>query len=71
MGIFKRRVPRHYIPIHPDNVTTKDWIVLLEAGTMVGRSAENPRGHGHVGKENRHEVQHFLAQRTFPGFGRL
>jgi hypothetical protein len=43
MGIFKRKVPRHYIPIHPDNVTTKDWIVLLEAGTIVGRSAEKLR----------------------------
>jgi hypothetical protein len=36
MGIFKRHVPRHYIPIHRDNVTSKDWIVLLEAGTVVG-----------------------------------
>jgi hypothetical protein len=43
MGIFKRKVPRHYIPIHPDNVTTKDWVVLLEAGTIVGRSAEKLR----------------------------
>jgi hypothetical protein len=43
MGIFKRKVPRHYIPIHPDNVTTKDWIVLLEAGTIVGRSTEKLR----------------------------
>jgi hypothetical protein len=36
MGLFKRNVPRHYIPIHQDNVTSKDWIVLLEAGTVVG-----------------------------------
>jgi hypothetical protein len=43
MGIFKRKVPRHYIPIHPDNVTTKDWVVLLEAGTIVGRSVEKLR----------------------------
>jgi hypothetical protein len=43
MGIFKRKVPRHYIPIHPDNITTKDWIVLLEAGTIVGRSTEKLR----------------------------
>jgi hypothetical protein len=43
MGIFKRKVPLHYIPIHPDNITTKDWIVLLEAGTIVGRSAEKLR----------------------------
>jgi hypothetical protein len=43
MGIFKRKVPRHYIPIHPDNITTKDWIVLLEAGTIVGRSVDKLR----------------------------
>ena len=43
MGIFNRTVPRHYIPIHPDNIATKDWIVLLEAGTIVGRSAEKLR----------------------------
>jgi hypothetical protein len=43
MGIFRRKVPRHYIPIHPDNIATKDWIVLLEAGTIVGCSAEKLR----------------------------
>jgi hypothetical protein len=43
MGIFKRKVPRHYIQIHPDNIATKDWIVLLEAGTIVGRPAEKLR----------------------------
>ncbi len=35
MGVFKRKVPRHYIPIHPDNIASRDWIVLLEAGTIV------------------------------------
>jgi hypothetical protein len=43
MGIFKRKVPRHYIQIHPDNIATKDWIVLLEAGTIVGRPAAKLR----------------------------
>ena len=43
MGLFKRNVPRHYVPIHPDNVNSKDWIVLLEAGTIVGRSDEKLR----------------------------
>lgn len=43
MGIFKRKVPRHYIQINPDNIATKDWIVLLEAGTIVGRPAEKLR----------------------------
>jgi hypothetical protein len=43
MGIINRKVPRHYTPIHPDNIATKDWIVLLEAGTTVGRSDEKLR----------------------------
>jgi hypothetical protein len=43
MGIFRRKVPSYYIPIHPDNIGKKDWIVLLEAGTIVGPSAEKLR----------------------------
>jgi hypothetical protein len=43
MGIFRRKVPSYYIPIHPDNVGKKDWIILLEAGTIVGHSAEKLR----------------------------
>jgi hypothetical protein len=44
MGIFRRKVPRHFIPIHPDNIASKDWIILLEAGTIVsGHSADKLR----------------------------
>jgi hypothetical protein len=43
MGIFRRTVPSHYIWIHPDNVAKNDWIILLEAGTIVGPSAEKIR----------------------------
>ena len=43
MGLFRRNVPIHYIPVHPDNITKKDWIILLEAGTIVGPSAEKLR----------------------------
>ena len=43
MGIFRRKVPIHYIPVHQDNIKNKDWIILLEAGTMVGPSAEKLR----------------------------
>jgi hypothetical protein len=38
MGIFRRIVPSHFIPIHRDNATNKDWIVVLEASTIVGPS---------------------------------
>lgn len=40
MGIFNRKVPRHYVPIHADNVASKDWVVLLEVGTIVGHSID-------------------------------
>ena len=43
MGIFRRNVPNHYIPIHPDNIEKKDWIILLGAGTIVGPSSEKLR----------------------------
>jgi hypothetical protein len=43
MGVFNREVPHDYIPIHPDNIGTKNWIILLEAGTIVGSKAEKLR----------------------------
>jgi len=43
MGIFQRKVPSNYIPIHPDNVRKKDWVILLEAGTVIGPSADKLR----------------------------
>ena len=43
MGLFRRRVPHHYIRVHPDNVTKSDWIILLEAGTIVGPTPEKLR----------------------------
>jgi hypothetical protein len=38
MQMFQRKVPNHFIRINPDNATNKDWMVLLEAGTIVGPS---------------------------------
>ena len=39
MGVFRRKVPTHYVPVHPDNIGKNDWIILLEAGTIVGPTA--------------------------------
>ncbi len=36
--MFRRKVPSHFIPIHPDNAASKDWIIVLEAGTIIGPS---------------------------------
>jgi hypothetical protein len=43
MGIFRRKVPHHFIPVHPANTAGKDWIVILEAGTIVGPSPSKLR----------------------------
>jgi len=43
MGIVRRKVPHHFIPIHPDNIGTKNWLILLEAGTIIGPKAEKLR----------------------------
>src|SRR6516164_6278828 len=43
MGVFRRKVPTHCVPVHPDNIRENDWIILLEAGTIVGASAEKLR----------------------------
>ena len=43
MSILRRKMPSHFIPIHPDNVNKNDWIILLEAGTIVGRSGNKLR----------------------------
>lgn len=38
-----RKIPTHLIPIHPDNAANSDWIVLLEANTVVGPSGAKLR----------------------------
>ena len=43
MGIFRRKVPMHYVRIHPDNLGKNDWIIVLEAWTIVGPSPERLR----------------------------
>ncbi len=43
MGFLRRKVPSHLIALHPDNVASKDWVILLEAGTIVGPSPERLR----------------------------
>ena len=43
MGILRRKAPAHLIPVHRDNAAKKDWIILLEAGTIVGPSPERLR----------------------------
>jgi hypothetical protein len=43
MGLFRRKVPSQLVRVHPDNVRSKDWLILLEAGTIIGPSPERLR----------------------------
>jgi hypothetical protein len=43
MSIFSRHNRRHLVPLHCDNARSKDWIILLEANTIVGPSQESFR----------------------------
>ena len=43
MGLFRRKTRSHLISIHPHNVGSKNWVILLEAGTIVGPSPEKLR----------------------------
>ena len=43
MGIFRKRSSRHLIPVSSDNVASNDWVILLEAGTIVGPSPSRLR----------------------------
>jgi len=43
MSIFSRRKRRQLLPLHEDNARSADWIILLEANTIVGPSAESFR----------------------------
>ena len=43
VGFFRMKISNDMVPIHPDNVANKDWIVLLEASTIIGPSPERIR----------------------------
>jgi hypothetical protein len=43
MALFRRKPPAHFVPVHPDNARKKDWIILLEAGTIVGKPRDKLR----------------------------
>jgi hypothetical protein len=43
MALFHKKPPGHFIPIHPDSARKKDWIVLLEAATIVGTPRDKLR----------------------------
>ena len=43
MGLFRTKLPSHLIPVNPQYATSNDWVILLEAGTIIGPSPERLR----------------------------
>ena len=43
MGLFSTSMPSQLIPINPANARNDDWVILIEAGTIVGPSTERIR----------------------------
>ena len=43
MGLIRKNPVNDLVPIHPDNTSNKDWVILLEAGTITGPSPQRIR----------------------------
>ena len=43
MAVFRRKAATHLILVSPDNAVSNDWVILLEAGTIVGTSPDKLR----------------------------
>ena len=43
MGLFRKNLVNDLVPIDPDNTSNKDWVILLEAGTITGPSPQRIR----------------------------
>jgi hypothetical protein len=38
VGVFRKKTSNDLVPIHPDNISSNDWMILLEVGTILGVS---------------------------------
>jgi hypothetical protein len=65
MGLFRRRMPSHLVPIHPHNAGNRDWIILLEASTIIGPSAEKLRVARTTQERNIVTKRRFLRKQLF------
>jgi len=43
VGFFRKNLSNDLVPIDPDNISNKDWVILLEAGTIAGPSPQRIR----------------------------
>ena len=40
---FRRKLSNDLVPVHPDNTSNNDWVILLEAGTIIGPTPQRIR----------------------------
>jgi hypothetical protein len=43
MSVAGRKAVGNLVPVHPDNARRQDWIILLEASTIVGAPRDKLR----------------------------
>jgi hypothetical protein len=43
VGFFRKNLSNDLVPIDPENISNKDWVILLEAGTITGPSPQRIR----------------------------
>ena len=63
--MFRRKVPSHLVPLHRDNIASKDWVILFEAGPSVGPSPERLRVFEQPLNEKSQKQNHLLKARHF------
>ena len=66
MSFFPKNPSNDLVPIHPDNISNKDRVILLEAGTITGPSPQRIRvAPLDAGKEDRQKTRHVPAHELF------
>jgi len=43
VGFSRKKTSNDLVPIHPDNISSGDWVILLEVGTILGPSPQRTR----------------------------
>jgi hypothetical protein len=43
VGFLRRKLSNDLVLVHPDNISNNDWVILLEAGTIIGPTPQRIR----------------------------
>jgi hypothetical protein len=66
VGFFRKNLSNDLVSIDPDNISNKDWVILLEAGTITGPS--HSAFVWHAGCRKRRSSRNMRALRTAEPF---